>query len=181
MKTINSSKIRKVTEYMRGSRTAWSHCQRKERIGDQGFTMIELLVIVVIISVLVIIAIPTFAYLWNKSKVYRCMEEIRILEKEIVAYQINYGAYPADLGVIKRNGLRDPWGNFYCYAPIPHADGSDSYADAGSNPLNKDFDLYSKGKDKSSDTKLSEDNAADDVIRGSNGDYVGLGDKYEDF
>jgi len=142
-----------------------------------GFTLVELLVIIVIIGVLVTIAIPTYTYLWNKSKVYRCMDEIRILEKEIIAYQINYGSYPADLSVIHRDKLRDPWGNLYVYSQTP------TYLDpSGGFTINDDFDIYSLGKDGAlGDTGLNDDKSADDVIRGQNGAYDGLGDKYESY
>ncbi len=145
---------------------------------NEGFTFIELLVIMVVIGILMTIAIPTYTYLWNKSKVYRCMDEIRILEKEIIAYQINYGSYPPDLATIKRDNLRDPWGNKYEYSPIPYADGITPPYSFGGDGLNMDFDLFSKGKDGSSTKTIGDDNTEDDVIRGNSGEYVGLGQNY---
>ncbi len=153
--------------------------QGKERADNLGFTLVELLVIMVIVGILVIIAIPTFTYVWNQSKVYRCVEEIRILEREILAYQINYGTLPSGLEKIKREKLRDPWGHLYVYDAIPHADKSDPYADTISKQLNNDFDLYSKGKDGLTDCKLLDKVSIDDVVRGDSGAYVGLGDKYD--
>ena len=42
------------------------------------------------------------------------------------------------------------------------------------NPLNTDYDLYSSGADGQSKPQITQKLSLDDVIRASNGAYVGL-------
>ena len=41
-------------------------------------------------------------------------------------------------------------------------------------PLNSDYDLYSMGADGKSSSPINAKNSLDDIIRASNGSYVGL-------
>jgi general secretion pathway protein G len=50
--------------------------------------------------------------------------------------------------------------------------------DRNLHPLNRDFDLYSMGKDRKSVSPLTGGPSRDDVVRASNGSFVGLGKDY---
>lgn len=145
---------------------------------DEGFTMIEILVVMGILCILVFLSLPLYNELRNKAKVSVCMEDLRTLEKEIYAYSLSNGSYPVNLTKINRGEMRDPWGNLYIYDRIPHSDGTDAYVDTGRHDINTDFDLYSKGKDGASTLDLTDSSADDDIIHGANGGYVGLGSNY---
>jgi general secretion pathway protein G len=45
-------------------------------------------------------------------------------------------------------------------------------------PINTDFDLYSVGRDGLSVAPLTAPRSRDDVVRGNNGAYIGLGENY---
>jgi general secretion pathway protein G len=45
-------------------------------------------------------------------------------------------------------------------------------------PINADFDLYSMGKDGASVPPLTAQASRDDIVRGSNGRFVGLGSDF---
>ena len=45
-------------------------------------------------------------------------------------------------------------------------------------PLNSDYDLYSKGKDGKSSSPITASDSQDDVIRASDGSYVGLASQF---
>jgi general secretion pathway protein G len=45
-------------------------------------------------------------------------------------------------------------------------------------PINTDFDLYSMGKDGESVLPLTAKKSQDDIVRASNGAFVGLGSDY---
>ena len=115
-----------------------------------GFTLLELLVVVVIIGVLAGFVAPRYFGQVGKSEVNVAKAQLDALEKALDQYRLDTGRYPsADLGLKallerpanepKWNGpyLRkgiplDPWGKPYLYR-IP---GEKS-----------DFDLLSYGKD----------------------------------
>jgi general secretion pathway protein G len=50
--------------------------------------------------------------------------------------------------------------------------------DKNVNPINSDFDLYSKGADKNSKMQLDNKVSLDDVVRANDGDFYGLASKY---
>jgi general secretion pathway protein G len=122
----------------------------KETRASAGFTLLELLVVVVIIGLLAGFVAPRYFGQVGKSEVNIARAQIDALEKALDQYRLDTGHYPnAELGLKalverpaaepKWNGpyLRkaiplDPWGNAYLYR-IP---GEKS-----------DFDLLSLGKD----------------------------------
>jgi len=141
--------------------------------GNKGFTLVELLVVLVIIGVLAAIGISSFTGFRNTAKSARAMGEMKELEREIIAHVLEKGTYPAVaswLTDINREGLVDPWGQQYVYAV------------AGTRFLgvnkNTDFDLYSKGLDGDSDPDLANSKSSDDIIRFSDGAYIGLKSKF---
>lgn len=140
---------------------------------NKGFTLVELLVVLVIIGILAAIGISSFTGFRNNAKSARAMGEIKELERGIIAHVLEKGAYPAVatwLTDINREGILDPWGQPYVYAV------------AGTRFLgvdkNTDFDLYSKGIDGDSDPDLLNSKSADDIIRFSDGAYIGLKSKF---
>jgi prepilin-type N-terminal cleavage/methylation domain-containing protein len=145
------------------------------KIGDNGFTLVELIVVCAILGVLALMALPALTDVRTKVRVSRCADEIRTIEKDIIAFAAENGHYPANLTEIKRNTLMDPWGHQFIYTP------GGGYVDpSGGRNLNEDFDLYSKGVDNDTDTNLGNDPgpSMDDIVRGGEGAEVALGKDY---
>jgi general secretion pathway protein G len=116
-----------------------------------GFTLLELLVVMVIIGLLAGYVGPKYFSQVGKSEIKVAKSQMVALEKALDQYRLDTGHYPtADQGLgalnakpanetkwdgpyLKKAVPPDPWGNPYLYK-IPGEHGSE-------------FDLYSYGKD----------------------------------
>lgn len=116
----------------------------------RGFTLLELLVVLVILGLLVGIVAPRFFGQVGKSEVKVAKAQIRALEDALDQYRLDVGRYPgSEQGLpaltiqpagearwqgpyLKKAVPSDPWGNAYQYrSPGEHGE----------------FDLFSFGKD----------------------------------
>ncbi|PLX78213.1 MAG: type II secretion system protein GspG [Desulfuromonas sp.] len=127
--------------------------KRKLR-NERGFTLIEIMVVVVILGVLAAIVIPKFLDRPDQAKVTKAKVDMKSLEEALGMFKLDNGFYPsteqslealvnkpetgripskyADGGYLKKVPL-DPWSNQYVYlSPGLHS---------------KDFDLISYGSD----------------------------------
>lgn len=64
---------------------------------EEGFTLVELMVVVMIIGILVAIAVPTYARHREEAEKRACQANLRILEGAIAQYRAVNGSYPAEL------------------------------------------------------------------------------------
>jgi len=80
-----------------------------------GFTLIELMIVISIIGTLAGIAVPTYVNYIQRTVILRCITEIRLIEKELLAYMSENDTLPENLDDIGLGDLRDPWGNPYEY------------------------------------------------------------------
>ncbi len=120
------------------------------RSGSRGFTLLELLVVIVIIGLLAAYVGPKYFAQLGKSEVTVAKAQIEAFEKALDTYRLDVGRYPSTeeglaallvkpTNVPKWNGPylrkdvpKDPWGQPY------------QYRSPGSV---KDFDLLSYGRD----------------------------------
>jgi general secretion pathway protein G len=121
---------------------------RMGRVG--GFTLLELLVVMVIIGLLAGYVGPRYFAQVGKSEVKTARAQINAFEKALDTYRLDVGRYPTtELGLtslftkpdkearwdgpyLRKKPPSDPWGNNYIYkAPGEHGE----------------YDLYSYGRD----------------------------------
>jgi len=138
---------------------------KNKAVGHRGFTLVELLVVSAIIGVLATMVVPSYRYFVLKTQITRAKAEIRSMEKDISAYTLEKGGLPTALTDLGRGVLLDPWKRPYEYSLVP--------VRMSATPLNTDFDLYSKGPDGASAVLLSDPTSLDDIVRASDGGYVG--------
>lgn len=147
------------------------------QMGNQGFTLIELVIVVGIIGVLGSIMVPYFEKLRETARVTSCVHEISGMQRQIEAYYIAYDVLPATLNDLDIDDLRDTYGNDYQYLLIATAPGTERQNQFG-DPLNSSYDIYSLGKDGVTSQMLDAPEALDDIVRASDGRYFGLGSKF---
>jgi general secretion pathway protein G len=126
---------------------------RRKLAGARGFTLIEIMVVVIIIGLLAAVIVPQVVSKVDEAKVAKAKEDIQTLETALTMFRLDNSKYPttdqgleslvqqpADPtiknwragGYIQRIS-KDPWGNPYQYA-FPGTHG-------------REYDLYSFGAD----------------------------------
>lgn len=133
-------------------RTLGTRSPRFARPGRRGFTMVELLLVLVILATLAAIVVPKFAGRSEQAKVTAAQTQISNLSTALDAFEVDNGYYPTGADglnalleepkdaknwrgpYMKQAVTNDPWGNPYVYEmPGKHND--------------KGYDLMSLGPD----------------------------------
>jgi len=156
------------------------------KTNNTGFTLIEVMIAIAIISILASIAIPNYLKYREKARIEVATTEMKIIEKKIVNLVANSGKLPEDLSEIGLDKIIDPWGRPYIYLKIFGSDDAkDNKSQKGKprkdrslHPINTDFDLYSVGRDGKSTAPLTAKISQDDIIRANNGGFMGLVSDY---
>jgi general secretion pathway protein G len=144
-----------------------------------GFTLIEVLIVIAIIATLAAIAIPAYSNYIQRAKIARCIEEVRMLDSEIAAYHEKNDKLPDNLNDLGRGNILDPWGNPYQFLNFANVKGKGKMRkDRNLVPINAHFDLYSMGKDGKSQPPLTAKVSHDDIIRANNGSFIGIASGY---
>ena len=127
--------------------------RRRGRGRAGGFTLIEIMVVVVIIGLLAAVIVPTVISKVDEARVAKAKQDIQSLETALTMYRLDNSKYPTSEqglaalstqptdpsikhwrpgGYLQRVS-KDPWGNEYQYVyPGTHG---------------KEYDLYSLGAD----------------------------------
>ena len=151
---------------------------KKHSLNCQGFTLIELMMVVAILGTLAAIAIPHYISYREKAKVARAIVEIKEIERAVFVFTLNSDSLPDTLVAAGIGNPIDPWGNAYVYYPIASAPGGKPRKDKSLHPVNLDFDLYSMGADGKSQAPFTAKASQDDVVRANNGAFIGLAENY---
>lgn len=148
---------------------------------SQGFTLVELMLAVALLSVLAAMAMPVYEEALEAARVAHAIGDIKAIEKDILSDELLRGRLAGSLGGATQNNLLDPWGNSYRYLNFGAAGkGAKGQMRKDKNlvPINTRFDLYSMGKDGGSLPPLTAKISRDDIVRGSDGAFVGLASDY---
>ena len=126
---------------------------RTPRRGERGFTLIEIMVVVIIIGLLAAVIVPNMLGNVDKARVTKAKSDIQAMETGLTMFRLDNYIYPSnDMGLkalaqkpdsstVKnwrpggylQHVNKDPWGNDYQYH-VPGTHGGE-------------YDLYSYGAD----------------------------------
>ena len=143
-----------------------------------GLTLIELMVVVAIIGILAAIGTVTIQAYANKAKVQNACSEIASIQIKVTAFQTLNGLLPDSLSDIDGGNVADPWGNQYRYTNFANTEKTEWRKDRNLHPINTDYDLWSMGRDGKTHKTLTASVSHDDIIRASDGSYVGIAENY---
>lgn len=123
---------------------------RQQKIRIRGFTLLELLVVMVIIGLLAAYVGPKYFSQVGKSEIKMAQAQIDALEKALHQYRLDVGNYPATeqglTALVTRPGNEARWQGPYL-SKLPPADPWGrpyAYKYPGER---SEFDLFSYGKD----------------------------------
>jgi general secretion pathway protein G len=145
-----------------------------------GFTIIEMMTVMLIIGVLAGLALPKLKMVLDQGKIVKAIGDINAISLELMAIEASEQPLPADLSAIGRGGMLDPWGNPYVYLPFEPGKSPPGGArkDRFLVPVNSTFDLYSMGPDGASSPPFTASSSQDDIVRANDGGFVGLARKF---
>jgi general secretion pathway protein G len=146
-----------------------------------GFTLIELLIVLALIGTLAAIIVPSFFGQIQKARERQVVVDIREIESKIDQYGLDHLEFPDDLAQIGEDGRKDAWNRPYHYLNIlaggPGVNGK-ARKDHSMVPVNSDYDLFSAGPDGDSKPPFTAKASLDDIVRASDGAYVGPVSKF---
>ncbi len=147
---------------------------------SSGVTLIEIVIAIAIIGILGSVSVRLYDNYLHRADISQATLDIHSIIVAISHYElINDGDLPDDLDAVGKGGLLDPWGNPYRYLNISTAKGNGQVRkNKNLVPINSDYDLYSMGPDGKSQGPLTAQSSRDDVVRASNGRFIGVASDY---
>lgn len=121
------------------------------RVKRQGFTLLELLVVVAIIAMLAGYVGPRYFAQLGKSEVGVAKAQINAFEKALDQYRLDIGHYPTTeqglQALVNPPGGETRWAGPYLKKGIPPDPWGQAYRYAAPGTAGKDYDVISYGKD----------------------------------
>lgn len=131
--------------------------KRSARRSEQGFTLIELIVVMLIIAILTAVAVPRFAAMVKSAREAALKQDLQVMRQAISAYTMDKGKAPQSLRQLVRSGyLRkipvdpmthsaDTWvtSSSGMMSDIEESDGGIDNVHSGSNAIGSNGKPYS--------------------------------------
>jgi general secretion pathway protein G len=140
---------------------------------SDGFTLIELVLVAALIGTLSMIIIPRLFGYAERVRETQALVDIREMDADIGQYVMDNNLPPPSLATVGYGSLVDPWGRPYRYLNIIGGGVGKPRKDHFLVPVNSDYDLYSMGPDGKSAAPFTAAASRDDIVRASNGSWIG--------
>ena len=118
------------------------HNHRKQ----SGFTMIELLIVIVILGLLMSLVAPAMFSKVDSTKIKTARAQMQMLETALATYWLDMGEYPPELSDLFTSALPG-WDGPYLPKAVPNDPWSNPYSYQSPGPDGEPFVLMSFGKD----------------------------------
>ena len=161
------------------------------RTSGAGFTLVELVIVLLIFAVLAWMAFPTYQSYVTNMKIVQAKNEIQEMSRVIHDQEVRTGVLadglddvvdPVTNQPIGWDNRVDPWGFRYEYKNLrsmsPKGKGN-ARQDKNLKPVNSDFDLYSVGPDGKTAPSLTDAKSRDDVVRARDGGFIGTATEFD--
>jgi general secretion pathway protein G len=124
---------------------------------DDGFSLIELLIVIVIMGLLMSLVAPTMFSKVDSTKVKTALAQMQMIETALDTYRLDMGDYPKALNALLKSDATG-WDGPYMPKKIPDDPWGNAYNYASPGPDGEPFQLLSLGRDGATG---GEDSAAD--------------------
>ena len=143
---------------------------------QRGFTLIELMIVVVIAAILAMVSTAGYGMFVDRARAARAIGDLGDIHIALQKFLLTGpGGLPADLSVVGLDNLRDPWGNPYQYLVVEGlANNGPVRKDKNTVPVNKQYDIYSMGKDGVTSAPFTSTEGEDDIVMAGDGTFFGL-------
>ena len=155
---------------------------------QNGYSLMELLIALVIAGILAVIAIPMFGGsgidcndkdhrlgYTERARVANATGALGEINIRADMFDLNHGRPPASLVEMGLEDKLDPWGNPYVFTSFEGMQGNGpKRKDHNMVPVNSYFDVYSMGPDGKTATPFTSIPGGDDIVVAGNGQYIGV-------
>ncbi len=147
---------------------------------QHGFTLLELMIAVVLVGMLTTTAVSIYSGIADRARAGRAISQIGEIHISIQKFLLTENrGYPANLAELGLDNLIDPWGNPYQYLVVEGLGNNGAVRkDKNLVPVNRQYDVYSMGKDGVTASPFTSRLGRDDVVIAGDGSYLGLAEDF---